>query len=636
MVVDGGGTIDSFRRLEEDSTLTRAMKASDVRRRLPGKASADASEQNSPEEGAKARLGDKPTTQSVSWTPIFLLLLASKVLSAFLNIIHDCDETYNYWEPLHYLIHGYGLQTWEYSAEFGLRSYLYLLLHAVIAFPASLLFGDGPGKVYTFLAVRLGLAILSALSEAWLAVAASRWMKSRSLGWLTALLLAGGSGTFTASTSFLPSTFSMYGLTASAAALLSNRPATAVALAAAGVTLGWPFSILATVPIVLFALFTGGFWKVFAAGAVALLGTLVPSALIDRFFYGTWQVSLWNIVRYNAGGGGDSHLYGVEPASFYLRNLVNNFNLALPLALVAPVMILLTRKPGYGRLLVGIAPLYLWLGAMSCLPHKEERFLYIVYPLLCLAAAASLAFLPDILRHPILRRLIQAVQTSLVILTLLLSASRTASLLINYSAPFPIYRHLASPAELAHARAMMSARHAAEVTRSGLMSGDQTAEVAHSEYLLRHAHSLSPAHIAYPPERAAVCVGAEWYRSPGSFFLPSSEHRLAFLDEGFGGLLPFPFNGTAGGTRARPGYFNDRNRASPGQFLSDQSRCDYRVDFRRKGEGGRDDDDLWEVVAERPFLDAAKSPALSRAFYVPGWSAAKNKFGTYRLSRRKR
>lgn len=87
-----------------------------------------------------------------------------------------------------------------HSAEFGLRSYLYLLLHGVIAFPASLVFGDGPGKVYTFLAVRLGLALVSALSEAWLAVAASRWMKSRSLGWLTALLLAGSSGTFTSST----------------------------------------------------------------------------------------------------------------------------------------------------------------------------------------------------------------------------------------------------------------------------------------------------------------------------------------------------------------------------------------------------------------------------------------------------
>lgn len=27
------------------------------------------------------------------------------------------------------------------------------------------------------------------------------------------------------------------------------------------------------------------------------------------------------------------------------------------------------------------APLWLWLAAISSLPHKEERFLYVVYPL---------------------------------------------------------------------------------------------------------------------------------------------------------------------------------------------------------------------------------------------------------------
>jgi hypothetical protein len=60
------------------------------------------------------KAGVKLPSNSISWKSAFLVLLASKLLSAFLNIVHDCDETYNYWEPLHYLIHGYGLQTWEY------------------------------------------------------------------------------------------------------------------------------------------------------------------------------------------------------------------------------------------------------------------------------------------------------------------------------------------------------------------------------------------------------------------------------------------------------------------------------------------------------------------------------------------
>ena len=43
-----------------------------------------------------------------------LTLFLARVASAALNIIHDCDETYNYWEPLHYLIYNEGFQTWEY------------------------------------------------------------------------------------------------------------------------------------------------------------------------------------------------------------------------------------------------------------------------------------------------------------------------------------------------------------------------------------------------------------------------------------------------------------------------------------------------------------------------------------------
>lgn len=38
----------------------------------------------------------------------------SRGLGALVNIVHDCDEVFNYWEPLHYLVHGTGMQTWEY------------------------------------------------------------------------------------------------------------------------------------------------------------------------------------------------------------------------------------------------------------------------------------------------------------------------------------------------------------------------------------------------------------------------------------------------------------------------------------------------------------------------------------------
>ena len=59
------------------------------------------------------------------------------------------------------------------------------------------------------------------------------------------------------------------------------------------------------------------------------------------------QASLWNFVRYNVVGGGDSALYGVEDAGYYLRNGFNNLNFVMLLALLGPVLGLLQwRAPG--------------------------------------------------------------------------------------------------------------------------------------------------------------------------------------------------------------------------------------------------------------------------------------------------
>ncbi|PFX18934.1 Alpha-1,2-mannosyltransferase ALG9 [Stylophora pistillata] len=69
------------------------------------------------------------------WCPrpytIFKLLLSARFCSAFLSNISDCDETFNYWEPMHFLMFGSGFQTWEYSPKYAIRSYAYLLFHTI-------------------------------------------------------------------------------------------------------------------------------------------------------------------------------------------------------------------------------------------------------------------------------------------------------------------------------------------------------------------------------------------------------------------------------------------------------------------------------------------------------------------------
>lgn len=64
-----------------------------------------------------------------------------------------------------------------------------------------------------------------------------------------------------------------------------------------------------------------------------------------------------------------------------------------------------------------------------------------------------------------------------------------------------------------------------------------------------------------------VCVGSEWHRFPSSFFLPSPMYEVKWLDDGFRGLLPHPFDKAKGGTHSAPAFFNDQNRASSEQFV---------------------------------------------------------------------
>ncbi|KVG40367.1 GPI mannosyltransferase [Cynara cardunculus var. scolymus] len=102
---------------------------------------------------------------------------------------------------------------------------------------------------------------------------------------------------------------------------------------------------------------------------------------------------------------------------------------------------------------------------------------------------------------------------------------------------------------------------------------------------------------------AVVCVGSEWHRFPSSFFIPDYVSEVRWIDRG---LLPFPFNSTLGGTSAAPPYFNNKNKASPDQF----------------------------VVAALPYLDRELSPPLHRSFFIPYVWEEKNIFGIYKLLKR--
>lgn len=106
------------------------------------------------------------------------------------------------------------------------------------------------------------------------------------------LLLCISSGMFTSSTSLLPSSFTMYTLTAASAAVLNSDHRRVVLYAMVGVIWGWAVAGVAFLPYAILLLLVGNLIVYLPAGVVGLFGTMTPMVAIDRLFYGKWTVSV--------------------------------------------------------------------------------------------------------------------------------------------------------------------------------------------------------------------------------------------------------------------------------------------------------------------------------------------------------
>ncbi|KIE02317.1 alpha-1,2-mannosyltransferase (Alg9), partial [Metarhizium majus ARSEF 297] len=555
----------------------------------------------------------------------FYVFFAAGMVAALFAPIQDCDETFNYWEPAHYLSHGYGLQTWEYSPDFAIRSWLYVGLHSIV------------GSVSEFYFIRYGLAFVCALCQTVLFKVISLTMNGR-IGMFFLISTVICPGNFHASASFLPSSFAMYMCMLGAASFMNWRGGIKTAhgifwFAAAGI-LGWPFAsalcapyLLEELVLVLFSdkdAFIESIVRFFR-GVIAGLIVLFFDFLINLFFYKKIAVVSWNIVKYNifsSTGGPD--LYGTEPWTFYFKNLALNFNIWFVLALLALPLFLLQKvisPSGQGfqsglRTVVFVTPFYMWLAIFTAQPHKEERFMYPVYPFLTLNASISLHILlaavgstdPSTIAGKIPARLKFLAVSAVMLLALDVSLARLYGIYSAYSAPLRIYSRL-----------------------------------WHS------SHSQTPV----GREEDIVCFGKEWYRFPSSYFLPRDMHAK-FIRSEFRGLLPGEFSeakigfGFWSGTWLPTSGLNDRNEEDPGKYV-DIRACSFLVDTQYplrteplppKEPDYIADKDTWEVVQCKPFLDAANTHILARTLWVPELEIIPEKFrrkwGQHCLVQRKR
>ncbi|KAH8804692.1 glycosyltransferase family 22 protein [Xylogone sp. PMI_703] len=553
-----------------------------------------------------------PTPFAVKPLGALYVFLISNIIAAIYAPIQDCDETFNYWEPTHYAVHGYGLETWEYSPEYQIRSWTYVMFHAIIAAFRRLL--PFPTKAGEFYFVRYVLAFGCALCQTFLFRAINNTLNPRiALFFLMANVFT--PGMFHASSAFLPSSFAMYCTLLGMASFMNWRDGLKTAQGifwfALGGILGWPFAMALSIPFLLeeiiFAFLSSKDALIdavmrFVRGIVAGLLVLFFEFVISSFLYKKPTVVPLNIVLYNvfSGPGKGPDIFGTEPWHFYIRNLLLNFNIWFVLAMLSlPLFILQKlfsqsreRSPITGlRTVVFMTPFYLWLAIFTLQPHKEERFMYPAYPCLALNAAMALHIILAAFGQSDPKTIVGKIPATLKLLlvSIVMMASvdiglaRIYGMYTAYSAPLKIYEPLSDIGQ----------------------SNDQ------------------------------VCFGKEWYRFPSSFHLPGNM-RAKFIKSGFDGLLPGEFSESKAGFWAGaymiPSGMNDQNIEDMGKY-TDIRACDFLVDTYYNGTEATFfephyilDTENWEHVKCVPFLDASKTHILARTIWLPDLPFIPDKF----------
>ncbi|KAL5535984.1 ALG9 [Sanghuangporus sanghuang] len=578
------------------------------------------------------------------WCPSFVLamriLILIRVSGAMYSNILDCDEVYNFWEPLHYLDRGYGFQTWETSPNYAIRSWAYIALHLypATAIPRLL----GLNKRAMFFGLRIIFAFVSSLCEARFYRSVMETINFRVSRYMFFALLF-SAGMWNASTAFLSSTFAMFTNTLAFSYALhppstenSRRTLCATLLFATGAIVGWPFSLALAIPFVLEELFIYGMdrvapgkWRawffarvvrLFTAGAFAAL-LFIPVVTIDSLAYGRLTIVPWNIIKYNIFGGASRgpDLYGTEPWNFYILNLVLNFNVLALLALLSLPVLLVTyfvdnkrvggplrsssnadkekdeainaRSSPFTLLTFRLLPFYIWFGIFSWQAHKEERFFFPAYPFLAFNAAVALYLIrgwAEAAFVKVTRSPYQASRTNLFRLTTLAVVLFSCAVSVGRILAQSYYFH--APMQVAH---YFQARELVRVLNvTGLLTPPPSPPVSsvarNSKY--EEDERLRVDLTPIKELNLTLCYGKEWYRFPSHFLIPDGVN-VEFVKSEFDGMLPRHFEPSnseeAGvgelfwkrtGTRYVPEDLNDLNKEDMGHYVP-ISTCHYLIDL---------------------------------------------------------
>ena len=303
-----------------------------------------------------------------------------------------------------------------------------------------------------FFFTRLVLGSINAFTQLWL-FESIQVVFGANISQLWLWLTAATHGNFIAATAFIPSSTCMYLANIWLGFWLRKRYNWATYTVAFSALFAWPFSVALAVPLALDQVFIRR--KVYNFLCYCFEAFIIFNILIgavDWYMFGEPKLAWLNILWYNVFSAKGPNLYGTEPMSYYAMNLTLNFGPIWILgALSLPVLLLveyaISRKikhyqPVY-YLSLYLAPFYSWCLVFFLQPHKEERFLFPMYPALVLATALALGsiqkayacFFQKMVKLPF-----AALGYLAIIVSGLFGAARLCAMVLGYAGIVDTYR----------------------------------------------------------------------------------------------------------------------------------------------------------------------------------------------------
>ena len=228
--------------------------------------------------------------------------------------------------------------------------------------------------------------------------------------------------------------------------------------------------------------------------------------------------------------------------------------------------------------------MYLWFLIFFSQPHKEERFLFPIYPFIALGASVFISAVQKIYKLLIEENI-----------RFLPRHQKLNDIFVGFSCLFSILRSVLLV--LAYGGAM-------NIYSTSLFQVSNRLESNNNQYNL--------------------CLGKEWHRF-GTHFLVPEKFQVHFIESEFKAQLPAKFRGSwPKSVQSNKNTFNDDNLQDMSRYTQLED-CDFLIEKESKFEQASElqpkysESDEWEVVdgSVWKFLNAENSKWWARLIYIP-------------------